>query len=193
LNALLRNWRLNCGAQVAPRPFVPIRGSLPRPYDGARWRWQPHPVHAYYVDRFLAQAQTLRIPVYWVLPPAEAEWLNRNERVGTLGAYRTYVRDCVARFPALTVIDLQAARWDRSWFRDPIHLNRDGAIRLSLLVADAVARARSAPIRLGQWVTPDVASSAPPRPFQDLLEDLDQSRLAVRRGENRPFTMEGPR
>jgi hypothetical protein len=193
LRALLRNWCLNRGAQVAPRPFVPIQGSLPRPYDGAGWRWQPHPVHAYYVDRFLDQAQVLRIPVYWILPPAEAGWLDRNERVGTVGAYRRYVHDCVARFPGLTVLDLQRAGWDRSWFRDPIHLNRDGAIRLTLAVAAAIARGGTAPYQPGRWVTLDGGGSAPPRPFQELLEDLDQSRLAVNQGESGPITMEGPR
>jgi hypothetical protein len=193
LKALLRNWCLNRGAQVAPRPFVPIQGSLPRPFDGAGWRWQPHPVHAYYVDRFLAQAQALRIPVYWILPPAEAEWLDRNERVGTLGAYRRYVRDRASRFPELCVLDMQHNGWDRSWFRDPIHLNRDGAVRLSLAVADAVARPRTASDEPGRWVTLDDGGSAPPRPYQELLEDLDQSRLAVNQGESGPITMEGPR
>jgi hypothetical protein len=192
-DALLRNWRLNRGAQVAPRPFVPIQGSLPRPYDGAGWRWQPHPVHAYYADRFLDQAQALGIPVFWILPPAEAGWLDRNARIGTLGAYRRYVRENVARFPVLTVLDMQRAGWDRSWFRDPIHLNRDGAIRLTLAVADAIARVRTTKEQPGRWVTPDDGGSAPPRPFQELLEDLDQSRLAVNAGESGPITMEGPR
>jgi hypothetical protein len=192
LRALLRNWRLNRGAQVAPRAFVAVQGSLPRSYDGAGWRWQPHPVHAYYVDRFLAQAEGQRIPVYWILPPAEPGWLDRNERVGTLGAYRRYVRDRLARFPGLTVIDLQRAGWDRSWFRDPIHLNRDGAIRLSLAVAEAIAQARDARDGTARWITLDGGGSAPPRSFQELIEDLDQSRLAVNQGENGPITMEGP-
>jgi hypothetical protein len=192
LEALVRNWRVNRGAQVAPRTFVPIRGSLPRPYDGSGWSWQPRPVHAYYVDHFLSRAQALGIPVYWILPPAEAGWLARNERVGTLGAYRRYIEDCIKRFPALTVVDMQRARWDRSWFRDPIHLNRDGAVRLSIAVAGAIATARSGRGQSGRWVTPDDGGAAPPRPFQELLEDLDQSRLAVRQGESDPITMEGP-
>ena len=138
--ALARNWRLNRGAQLAPRSYVAIEGSLPGPCDGRGWTWQPHPVHAYFVERFLSQAQARQIPVYWVLPPAEAAWLDRNRRVGTVGAYRRYVRSQLARFPALTVLDMQHAGWDRAWFRDPVHLNRDGAVRLSMAVADAIAQ-----------------------------------------------------
>ncbi len=39
----------------------------------------------------------------------------------------------------------------------------------------------------------DDGGSVPPRPFQDLIEDLDQSRLAVNQGASGPITMEGPR
>ncbi len=148
LRALLRNWRLNRGAQVAPRPFVPIQGALPRPYDGTGWSWQPHPVHSYYVERFLELAQARRIPVYWILPPAEAGWLERNERVGTVGAYRHYVQHLVSRYPMLTVLDMQRAGWDRALFRDPIHVNRDGAIRLTVAVADAISGRR--PLRINR-------------------------------------------
>lgn len=190
--ALLRNWAINRGAQLAPRTYVPIRGSLPHPYEGPGWRWRPNPVHAYFVERFLATARDRGIPVYWVIPPAEAGWLERNEGVGTVGAYRDYVRGLVDRFPTLTVFDLQRAGWDRGLFRDPIHLNRDGAVRLSLAVAEAIARHEAGPALAGRWITPDDAGSATRRPPAEPLEDLDQSRLAVRRGEDVPITMEGP-
>jgi len=193
LMALLRNWDLNRGAQVAPRPFVPIRGSLPRPPDRPGWRWQPHPAHADFVERFLALAQAREIPVYWIIPPAEGAWLDRNESVGTVGAYRRFVRDQLSRFPALTVLDMQQASWDRRCFRDPIHVNRDGAIRLSLAVAEAIAPAREGRGPGERWIEMDGAGSVPVHAFQGLLEDLDQSRLAVNRGESGPITMEGPR
>jgi hypothetical protein len=193
LKALLRNWDLNRGAQVAPRPFVPIRGSLPRPHDRPGWRWQPHPAHAYFVERFLTLAQARRIPVYWIIPPAEAEWLDRNESVGTVSAYRRYVHGQLSRFHVLTVLDMQRAGWDRRWFRDPIHVNRDGAIRLSLAVAETIARTRDAQDRGGCWIEMDGVGSVPAQAFQDLLEDLDESRLAVNQGESGPITMEGPR
>ncbi len=99
----------------------------------------------------------------------------------------------MARFPALTVLDMQRAVWDRACFRDPIHLNRDGAVRLTLAVADAIAREQGASYERGRWIDLDEGVAAPARPFQDLLEDLDQSRLAVSQGENQVITLEGPR
>jgi hypothetical protein len=130
--------------------------------------------------------------VYWVIPPAEAGWIERNEGVGTLSAYRHYVGRLLARFPVLTVLDLQRAGWDRSQFRDLIHLNRDGAVRLSLAVAGAIARANDAGTPPGGWITMDGDCGVSPRLFQDMIEDLDQSRMAVGHGESGPITMEGP-
>jgi hypothetical protein len=193
VRALLRNWTVNRGAQVAPRSFVPIPGSLPRPYDGPGWSWQPHSVHADFVERFLAMAGDRQIPVYWIIPPAEAAWLERNRRVGSVDAYRSYVLGLVSRFPLLKVLDLQQARWDRALFRDPIHVNRDGAVRLTLAVADALARSQRAGDVGRRWITLDGARAEAPRLYQHLLEDLDQSRLAVSQGENGPITMEGTR
>jgi hypothetical protein len=150
-------------------------------------------VHAYSVDRFLELAQGRGIPVYWVIPPAEAAWLERNERVGTVAAYRRYVRELLPRFPVLTVLDLQRAAWDRRCFRDPIHLNRDGAVRLSVAVADAIGRAQRRQDVSGRWITTDGGGTVPPHRFQELLEDLDQSRLAVSQDGSGPITMEGAR
>ena len=193
LRTLLRNWSINRGAQVAPRPFVPIRGSLPQPYEGPGWKWRPNPVHASFVERFLALAEDRRIPVYWIIPPAEADWRARNEGVGTVDAYRAYVRRLVSRYSTLTVFDLQRANWGRAFFRDPIHLNRDGAVRLTLAVSGAIERARRGPDVDGRWIAMDGDARVPSRMSQELLEDLDQSRLAVGRVEGRSITMEGPR
>ena len=128
----LRNWRLNRGAQLAPRSFVAIEGSLPRTLRRPRMELAAPPRHAYYVERFLSSAQARRIPVYWVLPPAEAAWLERNRARRDRRCVSTVCPEhLMARFPVLTVLDMQRAGWDRAWFRDPIHLNRDGAVRLT--------------------------------------------------------------
>jgi hypothetical protein len=193
LNAMVRNWDRNRGAQVAPRPFVPIEGSLPRPSDASAWKWQPQRLHAEFVVRFLTLARGRGIPVYWIMPPAEAVWLERNERVGTVVAYRLYVRDLVSRFPMLTVLDMQYAGWDRAMFRDPIHLNRDGAIRLTVAVADAIAKAGAGQDIARRWMRLKDVNAVAPRMYDDLVEDLDQSRLAVSQGEHGPITMEGPK
>ena len=179
-----RNWRLNRGAQVAPRPFVPIEGALPKPYEGSRWKWRPHPVHAFYVERFLNLAAAHQIPVYWVLTPAMSAWLDRNDEVGTIGAYRRFVRDQVARFPGLIVLDAQGVGWDRSAFRDPIHLNRDGAVRLTLSVAESILRCTDRSSDGSRWLKLDGNADQSSNRFQDLLEDLDQSRAAVNQRES---------
>lgn len=200
LRTLLRNWQINRGAQVAPRQFVPIAGALPRPFNGPDWTWQPHPAHAEHVARFLELARQRGIPVYWVLTPADALWLERNTRAGTVSSYRRFVESQAARFANLTVLDGQRTSWDRALFRDPIHLNRDGAVRLSLAVAESIgrdrARDRYRTARTDQrWITLDeiAGPATASRRYQKLLEDLDQSRLAVNRAEHDPITMEGPR
>jgi len=191
--AFERNWRLNRGAQVAPRHFVPIEGSLPKPYLGTRWKWRPHPAHAFYVDRFLGLAQAHQVPVYWVLTPAMSTWLDRNDGAGTLGAYRQYVRNCLERFSSLTVLDAQRVGWDRSTFRDPIHLNRDGAARLSLAVADAIATTEARPAKAARWLELNGNAYRHSDTDQCLLEDLDQSRLAVNQPANGPDRGERPK
>jgi hypothetical protein len=193
LNAMLRNWNRNRGAQVAPRPFVPIGGPLPRPGDASGWTWLPQPVHAEFVVRFLTLAQDRGIPVYWIIPPAEEVWLERNERVGTVVAYRRYVQGLVSRFAILTVLDMQYVRWDRGMFRDPIHLNRDGAVRLTVAVADAIANTRGGQDVARRWIPLTDVQAVASQLYDDLLEDLDQSRLAASQGEHGPITMEGPK
>lgn len=181
-----RNWRMNRGAQVAPRRFVPIAGALPRPYESDRWRWRPHPVHDFYVDRFLSLAEAHRIPVYWVVTPAVSSWLDRNDGVGTIGAYRQFIRDLLPRFPGLIVLDAQDVGWDRSAFRDPIHLNRDGAARLSLSVAELIGRGSDGSANGCRWLKPDGHADPTSDEIQDLMEDLDQSRAAVARRASGP-------
>ena len=188
-----RNWRLNCGAQVAPRHFIPIEGALPKPYEGSHWRWRPHPAHAFYVERFLNLAAAHRIPVFWVLTPAMSAWLDRNDEVGTIAAYRRFVRDHVDRFPGLIVLDAQCVGWDRSAFRDPIHLNRDGAVRLTLAVAESILRGADRSSDDSRWRKLDGNADQSSNRFQDLLEDLDQSRVAVNQRESGPGIKEGSR
>lgn len=178
IEELVVGWTQNQGTQLAPREFVPVAGSLPKPYLGRGWSWAPNPVHAYFVDRFLAMAQEREIPVYWVIPPADAAWLDRNEDVGTVRAYREYVRGLLGRYEVLTVLDAQKAGWGRRWFRDPIHLNRDGAVRLSGLVATAIVDGQGAPASVDRWIA---------------MDQLDQTRPADDRLADGPITMEGPR
>jgi hypothetical protein len=193
LRVFERNWTLNQGAQVAPRGFVPIEGTQPQPYDGNSWRWSPHPAHRYYVEQFLTMAQCYRVPVFWVLTPAIASWRERSERAGTILSYRRFVRSYLSRFPGLTVLDGQRLTWDHWAFRDPIHLNRDGALRFSLAIAEAILLG---PVDLGgesRWIDLDGSDHRPAAQLQDLLEDLEQSRLAIHDLDQCGKETEGPR
>jgi hypothetical protein len=172
-----RNWRINRGAQVAPRGFVLVEGSLS---DPDTWKWKPHPVNVLYVERFLRLAERHRLQVVWLLPPATAAWRRRHRASGVLEGHEQFVRRCAARFSGVTVFDAQELDWDASAFRDPIHLNRDGAVALSLAVGSALSSCIGNRGRAPRWVvlatpSPGAISAG----FQDALEDLDQSRLAV--------------
>ena len=186
VQAFERNWRINYGAQVAPREFVPIEGALPKPYVGSRWKWRPHPVHAFYVDRFLQLSAMYGIPTYWVLTPAVSNWLDRNDQAGTISAYRQFVRDQLDVFAGLVILDAQQLAWDQTAFRDPIHLNRQGAVLLSLSVSCAVKECNGLAGEFQRWIKLDNNSGRCANRFDDLLEDLDQSRVAVNPGSNRP-------
>jgi hypothetical protein len=199
--AFQRNWRLNRGAQVAPVSFVAIEGALPAPpFEGCDWSWRPHPANAIYVDRFLSLAEVYGIPVFWVLPPLISNWRARLEPAGVIAAYRQFVAVRAERFAGLTVLDGERLDWGRWAFRDPIHLNRDGAVALTVAVglamAPRLAEARApessettaAPgrrcAREERWVDLSTPGTGPFKPPRQWVEDLDESRLAVnQRGE----------
>jgi hypothetical protein len=179
LRVFVRNWRLNRGAQVAPREFVPIEGALPQPCEEGTWKWRPNPTHVNYVEQFLRLAESHRIPVFWVLTPAMSTWRARNQRSGTITSYERFVRRCSDCFPGLTVLDGQYLGWSTWAFRDPIHLNRDGALSLSLIVAESIAPRLDGSPSPSRWIELEGVDEPPSGRFQHLLEDLDQSRLVV--------------
>ena len=64
-------------------------------------------------------------------------------------------------------------------FRDPIHVNRDGAIRLSLAVAAAIRPRLSGERRGPRWIDLVAIADQETSKYQELVEDLDQSRAAA--------------
>jgi hypothetical protein len=170
-----RNWRLNRGAQAAPRQFVPVEGTTTT--DCARWR--PDPANEAYVDRLLRTAMTSRTPVFWLLPPSMREQPERPDRAGVSESYRRFVAARVAEFSCLTVLDGESLQWSARVFRDPLHLNRDGAVRFSLAVADAVAPRLLGHASVERWIDVVATSEQEAIPYQNLVEDLDQSRAAI--------------
>ena len=77
--AYRRNWRLNRGAQVAPRN--PGFGDDPGPAAAApSHRWKCKPANAAYLRRFLALAASRDIPVFWLMPTLSPAWQTRASR-----------------------------------------------------------------------------------------------------------------
>ena len=171
-----RNWRQNDGAQVAPRAFVRVDET-----EGeAGEAWRPHPANAYYVDQLLRTARANRINVFWFLPPSIPERRERLAQNGVSVSYRKFVAERLAAFSNLAVLDGEHLTWGQDSFRDPLHVNRDGAVRLSLAVAAATERRlrgeEKSSLRWIELVKPDGREAGI---YQNLVEDLDQSRAAI--------------
>jgi hypothetical protein len=170
-----RNWRFNLGAQVAPRDFVAVEETQ----SDSRCRWQPNRANSSYVDRLLGMAEARQIPVFWVLTPTIKGHRHRLAQSSSSAAYHRFIAARVARFSCLTVLDGENLGWSIDAFRDPTHVNRVGAVRLSLAVAAAIAPrlrgSRSGP----NWVDLIGSPREETGQYQNLVEDLDQSRSAV--------------
>jgi hypothetical protein len=166
---------LNRGAQVAPRAFVPVEG-LSRA-GGQQWR--PHPANAFYVDRMLQAAEAAKIPVFWILPPQISEHRDQLERSGVLAAYRQFIAVRLAANSCLTILDGGRLFGNKGAFRDPIHVNRDGAIRLTLTVAAAAKLRLSGEAPGPRWVDLVESADQETSKYQRLVEDLDQSRAVA--------------
>jgi hypothetical protein len=170
-----RNWLVNRGAQAAPRRFVPVESITTTDRAG----WQPDPANEVYVDRLLHTAMASRTPVFWLLPPSIREHPERPVRTHVSALYRRFVATRVAEFSCLTVLDGERLQWSARVFRDPLHLNRDGAVRFSLAVADAVAPRLLRDATGARWIDVVETSEQEAIPYQNLVEDLDQSRAAI--------------
>jgi hypothetical protein len=171
---LRRNWEVNRGAQphvaaAGPVAVDPGHGGLfPR-------AWRPDPVNVEYLRRFARLAASRGITAYVLIPPLHPEVQARRAARHLDAAYDAFLRAEAARLPNLVVLDARRARYDESVFRDAVHLDRDGASALS----DGLARALAGPADGPRWrPLPDFRRA----PAPDLIEDLEQSRLAARRG-----------
>lgn len=150
-------------------------------------------MHAAYVGRFLSLARSRAIPVFWVLPPVVADRRDRLESSGLVAAYDAFVKSFATAYSGVTILDGKSLAWDRRAFRDPIHLNRDGAVVFSLAIARALDRrlGRAEEAGLPRWVTLDAPLEFSGRPWERLLEDLDESRRALDQRGQFATTKEG--
>jgi hypothetical protein len=187
--AYRRNWRLNGGAHaLAVRPGG---GDVPAdPVDpAAAARWRAKPENARYVRRTLALAAAHGIPVFWLLP-TYAPSLQAARRHDALGAaHLRFTRAAQAAFPGVTVLDPSRVIADPLLFSDPCHVDRRGAVALSLAVAEALAVALNpaAPVpgEGRRWVelSPTVPRSAWVATAEAGIEDVAQSAESLRAGD----------
>ncbi len=124
-------------------------------------------------------AQRCQIPVYWILPPGAPDRGARLERTGASAAYRKFVEDCVARFSCLKILDGWGLGYGAGAFRDRLHVNRDGAIRLSVAVAGALAPLFCGNSSNARWIKLAAIDDQEASEYQKLVEDLDESRAAI--------------
>jgi hypothetical protein len=116
--------------------------------------WTCDPITAAFFERFLALAESRRIPVFWLIPPLGPEVRDRRRLTGTEAAYDRFAREALERHPEVVVLDARGSDFDSSFYVDAIHLNRRGAEALSEALA-AVLAERLQPDRViptDRWV-----------------------------------------
>ena len=170
---MLRNKRLNRGAMI--HPGIDYKGEIPPAFRQALVpaSWSPSPFNVAYFERALGLAESRGIPVFWHIPPFSPVVQGEREKGRQDEAFSRFVWTTQARHPRLTVIDARRSGYGVSLFRDPVHLNRRGAVAYSDALSQVVRDQLEAP-RPG-WV------SLPPQgPTDDgSLEDVGQSAVAL--------------
>jgi hypothetical protein len=173
----IRNWNQNLGGFVGPvNPAhrTPIGAADERHLAKRAW----NDVNLAYVDRFLMLAESRAIPVFLVVPPLAPELELSRERLGLGAQFDRLVRGWQARFPLLSVLDARNSGYATAQFTDAVHLNRDGAVALSLGVAEAVKHDIDAQGSDSAWVT--LPSFRYPSDGVVSIEDYLQSMAVVR-------------
>lgn len=173
--AHLRNWRVNLGAQVTPRASKiddPDESTGHEQMAG----WKPHRANTAFLRRFLDLAADRQIKVFWLLPPTSPAWQGRRDQLNLTAQYTRFARQLQDKYPNLIIIDGHRAGYERSVFRDATHLDRKGALMLSLALVEVVGDHLDGPARGSRWVhLPEY------RERSDVvqLEDVDQSRFVL--------------
>ena len=181
--ALLRNWSVNSGANIAPATKA-YRGELSAEAERQLYTdiFFVDPANAEAIERTLTFAASRRIAVFWVLCPLSPTLQSLRDSSGADQLHDRFLRSIVARYPeTVTVLDARRASYSARFFADATHLNRLGALALSQTVALAVARrgpSQVHPSSRSSWIhlDPPPESSAL---AADSLEDIEQSRRFI--------------
>ncbi len=178
----LRNWRVNGGAHVAayvPQPLPDQYSPGEAPRAGG---WSPHPSNRAYLRRFLDLAASRHLTVFWLIPPATPDWLERRTRLGFEASYEQFAREMLHRYGNLVVVDGRYASFGPTAFRDSTHLHRKGAVVLTETLAEILERRQAIVSSGSRWVRLPAYREIPD-PFP--LEDVDQSRIAIQFEESK--------
>jgi hypothetical protein len=176
--AYVRNTNVNRGAIVMDEEYlipVPGKEALNQVYFPANW--DIHPINARYIRRFFELAAAARIPVFWVLPPIQAQIQAERDAKGLDKLYLRRAYGLRARFPNLWLVDGRHAGFPGMAFFDTSHLNRSGAQALSAALAGVIG-----PVLDGGSNSSCRVIELPRfRAFalDPLPEDLDSSRAAL--------------
>jgi hypothetical protein len=165
-----RNWRLNDGAQLmsdSPAPAINIDEWVNTLYSS----WSPNPVNVSYLDRFLELAKSHQIQVYWLLPPIHPVVQARTDASGFDASYSDFTRQVQSRFPGTIVVDARHAGFVAEEFMDGVHLDREGALKLSAALGE-VLREPAVANDTARWVALDARRT---RTVSLRLEDVSQS------------------
>lgn len=178
IHAGWRNGNINGGALLLPA--YGFFGTIPPEKmadEMAPPNWKCHPINALYIRRLLHLAEQQKVPVVWLLPPVSPQVQDGRDAVGLEVAYSAFVRAMQDRFPGMVVVDGRRSGYDSSAFSDALHLHARSASALSddlaAILRPIVDREPGGP----RWV------ELPPfreRPVGVVVEDLEQSRLAVK-------------
>jgi hypothetical protein len=150
-------WRVNRGNQLLPK--VPSRAPLPNLADKYLFpdSWHCDPAEAAYLFRFLELAAEYRMTVFCLLPPIVPGAQEARDRSGLDAQFTAQVRYLQKRHPEIVVVDARHANYPLDGFADNVHLNTEGATRLSQDLADFLRLNRVADRTRTRWVKLPVA------------------------------------
>lgn len=116
----MRNRNINRGAFVMPGD-VGFQGKVGENYQAAFFGkpWSCTSLNASYIRRFLELASARNIQIYWVLPPFAPELQEKREQSDNVALYTTFVRQWMAAFPNLIVLDAEHSNFAAKVFTTP--------------------------------------------------------------------------
>jgi hypothetical protein len=144
-------WRVNRGNHLLPK--VPSYVPAPNLADFYLFRnsWHCEPAEVAYLVRFLELAAQHRMTVYCLLPPIIPGAQEARDRDGQDAQFTAQVRYLQKHHPEIVVVDARHANYPADVFSDTVHLNAEGAARLSLDLADYLRHTQLADHTRTRW------------------------------------------